>query len=31
VRTICREITEHDKPEFIPHVDMNHPSLRRTD
>jgi hypothetical protein len=31
VRFICRPITEKDEPEFIPHVDINHPSFRRTD
>jgi hypothetical protein len=30
-RFICRTITEKDEPEFIPHVDINHPSFRRTD
>jgi hypothetical protein len=30
-RFICRPITEKDEPEFIPHVDINHPSFRRTD
>jgi hypothetical protein len=31
VRFICRPITEKDEPQFIPHVDINHPSFRRTD
>jgi hypothetical protein len=30
-RYICRTITEKDEPEFITHVDINHPSFRRTD
>jgi hypothetical protein len=30
-RLIFRPITERDEPEFIPHVDINHPSFRRTD
>jgi hypothetical protein len=30
-RLICRPITEKDEPEFIPHVDINHPSFRRID
>jgi hypothetical protein len=30
-RFICRPITEKDEPEFIPHVDINHPSFRRKD
>jgi len=29
-RWICRPITERDEPIFIPHVDHNHPSFRRT-
>ena len=30
-RLIFREITAHDEPEFIPHVDINHPCVRRLD
>jgi hypothetical protein len=30
-RYICRLITERDEPEFVTHVDINHPSFRRTD
>jgi hypothetical protein len=30
-RWICRPITEKDEPEFIPHVDINHPAFRRID
>jgi hypothetical protein len=30
-RLIFRAITEKDEPEFIPHVDINHPSFRRID
>jgi hypothetical protein len=30
-RLICRPITERDEPEFIPHVDINHPSVLRLD
>jgi hypothetical protein len=30
-RMIFREITALDEPEFIPHVDVNHPSFRRLD
>jgi hypothetical protein len=30
-RLIFRPITEKDVPVFIPHVDINHPSFRRTD
>jgi hypothetical protein len=30
-RMIFREITATDEPEFIPHVDVNHPSFDRTD
>jgi hypothetical protein len=29
VRLICRPITAKDEPEFIPHVDLSHPSFRR--
>jgi hypothetical protein len=28
-RLIFREITATDEPEFIPHVDVDHPSFRR--
>jgi hypothetical protein len=31
VRLIFRPITEKDEPEFIPHADLDHPSLRRVD
>jgi len=30
-RFICRPITEKDEPEFVPYVDINHPSIRRID
>lgn len=30
-RLIGRLITEKDEPEFISHVDLNHPSVRRID
>jgi hypothetical protein len=30
-RLICRVITERDEPEFISHVDLEHPSVRRID
>jgi hypothetical protein len=29
VRMIVREITVSDPPEYIPNVDLNHPSVRR--
>jgi hypothetical protein len=31
VRFICRPITERDEPEFVPYIDINHPSVRRID
>jgi len=31
VRMVLRKIGEPDGPEFIPHVDVNHPSCRRLD
>ncbi len=31
VRFICRLITEKDEPEFVPYIDINHPSVRRID
>ncbi len=31
VRLICRLITERDEPEFVPYIDINHPSVRRID
>ena len=30
-RLICRLITEKDEPEFVPYIDINHPSVRRID
>jgi hypothetical protein len=30
-RMVLREITEYDEPEFITHVDVNHPSFKRLD
>jgi hypothetical protein len=30
-RMVCREITASEEPEFVPHVDVNHPSSRRLD
>jgi hypothetical protein len=30
-RLIFRLITEKDEPEFVPYVDINHPSVRRID
>src|SRR5262245_34567567 len=26
-RLICRPITEKDEPEFVPYIDINHPSV----
>ncbi len=31
VRLVCRLITETDEPEYAPHLDINHPSVRRID
>jgi hypothetical protein len=31
VRLVCRLITEKDEPEYAPHLDINHPSVRRID
>ncbi len=30
-RFIIRPITEKDEPEFVPYIDINHPSVRRID
>jgi hypothetical protein len=30
-RMVLREITAYDEPEFITHVDVNHPSFKRLD
>ena len=30
-RLIFRLITEKDEPEFVPYIDINHPSVRRID
>jgi hypothetical protein len=27
-RLVCRLITETDEPEFVPYIDLNHPSVR---
>jgi len=31
VRFICRPITEKDEPEWVPFIDINHPSVRWID
>jgi hypothetical protein len=31
VRMVCRQIGDDDGPEFITHVDINHPSFKRLD
>jgi hypothetical protein len=31
VRFVCRPITEKDEPEWVPYIDINHPSVRRID
>jgi hypothetical protein len=31
VRLVCRVITENDEPEWVPFIDINHPSVRRID
>lgn len=30
-RFICRPVTEKDEPEWVPFIDINHPSVRRID
>jgi hypothetical protein len=31
VGLVCRPITERDEPEWVPYVDVNHPSVQRID